>query len=196
LSGGSINYELQLSSNFKLKHLTTEAYFHHQIPLGGQQGKTAEELICNLKALAENILEPLLKQYPGFRINSAFRTEQKQSAQSQHSAGQAADIQWPKHSTKQLYEKAVWVKANLPYDQMIFEYGNAAWIHLSFNRNGNRDSSVPNKVCSYHPEGWPITDARVGATTTLVLGGLYAKGLILLAHRENDKPAAGGIIFT
>jgi|GEM_PF-1159480 len=193
LSGGSINYELQLSSHFKLKHLTNATIFQHQIPLGGQYGKTAEEIICNLKALAENILEPLLKQYPGFRINSAFRSEQSAGGKSQHPMGQAADIQWPGQSTKQLYEKAKWIKDNLPYDQLIFEYGESAWIHISFNRKGNRASSAPNKVCSYHPQGWPIV---AGQPTPITPGGLYTKNLVLLANREKDTPGPGGIIFT
>jgi hypothetical protein len=34
----------------------------------------------------------------------------------------------------------------LNYDQLILEYGgNKPWIHVSFNRAGNRDSSVSNK---------------------------------------------------
>jgi len=193
LSGGSINYELQLSTHFKLKHLTTATIFAKQIPLEGQYGKTAEEIICNLKALAEKILEPLLKQYPGFRINSAFRTEQSAGGKSQHPAGQAADLQWPDQSTKQLYEKAIWMKANLPYDQLIFEYGESAWIHISFNRDGNRSSTEANKVCSYHPQGWPTVAGRQMAITP---GGLYTKNLVLLANREKDKPGPGGTIFT
>lgn len=181
-----IDYELQLSKRFKLKHLTTAALFTHYIPEGGLNGKTAGEIICNLKALCEKVLEPLCDQYPGFRINSAFRN---QTDPSQHPAGQAADLQWPGYSIDQLYKIAQWIKQNLPFDQLIFEYGTSAWIHVSFVRQesgGNRSPSVSNKVCSYNPDKWP---------NPLGPSGYYTQGLVLLADRAQTKLMGGGTTF-
>lgn len=181
-----IDYELQLSPKFKLKHLTTSAIYVHYIPESGWNGKTAGEIICNLKALAEQVLEPLCSQYPGFRINSGFR---KQNQISQHSKGEAVDIQWPGYSSEQMYKIAQWMKQNLNFDQLIFEYGNSTWIHVSFVRQengGNRSTSVANKVCSYNPNRWPNP---IGAS------GYYTQGLVLLANRAQDKVAGGGTVF-
>lgn len=181
-----IDYELQLSPRFKLKHLTTSAVFVHYIPESGWNGKSAEEIICNLKALAEKVLEPLCNQYPGFRINSGFR---KQTSSSQHTKGEAADIQWPGYSVEQMYKISQWMKQNLSFDQLIFEYGNSTWIHISFVRQengGNRSAAVSNKVCSYNPNKWPNP---IGAS------GYYTQGLVLLSDKAQNKVAGGGTVF-
>lgn len=182
-----IDYEFQLSPRFKLKHLTTSALFVHYIPDDGWSGLTAGEIICNLKALAETILEPLCNRYPGFRINSGFR---QQNEKSQHARGEAVDLQWPGYSTDQMYRIAQWMKQNLNFDQLIFEYGNSTWIHVSFVRQeygGNRPSTQTNKVCSYNPNQWPNP---IGSS------GYYAQGLILLADRAQTAAAGGGTVFT
>lgn len=181
-----IDYELQLSKRFKLKHVTTAALFSHYIPEGGLNGKNAGEIICNLKALCEQVLEPLCDQYPGFRINSAFRN---QTQPSQHPSGEAADLQWPGYSIDQLYKIAQWMKQNLSFDQLIFEYDTSAWIHVSFVRQengGNRAPVVTNKVCSYKPDKWP---------NPLGPSGYYTQGLVLLADRAQTKIMGGGTTF-
>ena len=178
-----IDYDLQLSTRFKLKHLTRDAMYKHFIPDAGQGELTAGDLVCNLKALCTEILEPLANQYPGFRINSAFRV---QSGTSQHSKGEAADLQWPGYTTAQLHQIALWMKDNLPFDQLIFEYGTSAWIHVSFKRSGNRSVAAGNKVCSFRSEGWPNAIRK---------GGTYAGGLILLADRSHQTTGGGGITF-
>jgi hypothetical protein len=115
------------------------------------------EIICNLKSLAVNIVEPLLEAYPGFmvpaegkslkRINSAFRNYNSAKDVSQHPLGQAIDVQWfpggswkgPNYSTEKYMEIANWILKNLPVDQLIYEhtntYGNV-WLHISHSRGG------------------------------------------------------------
>ena len=134
----------QLSTNFILSEVSSRAAVSHY-PVRAQQGLTAADIVCNLQAWAQNVGEVLCTQY-GKRtllVTSGFRTG---SSVSQHEKGQACDVQFPGKTNSQIYEIAQWIKVNVPYDQMILEYaGNRPWIHLSFNRAGNRASSASNK---------------------------------------------------
>lgn len=141
-----VDYSLQLSSHFKLEDLSVKAYFPHAIK--AQNGLTLSQISCNLKALAENVLEVIWAQYPGFRVNSAFRT--RQNGRSQHEKGQAADLQWPGISYDEYWTRINWVKDNVNYDQLLFEHGNSPWIHVSFNTGGNRSKSAPNAVMTMY----------------------------------------------
>jgi uncharacterized Zn-binding protein involved in type VI secretion len=135
-----VDYNYPLGSNFILADLTIGTwvnnvtkgcYFRHKVR--AQAGYTEPEIICNLKALAENVLDPLFDQYPSnFRINSGFRTFT--TGRSQHEKGMAADIQWAGLSNAAYLTRAQWVRDNLPYDQLIMEHGNSIWLHISFNR--------------------------------------------------------------
>lgn len=126
-----VDYSQKLSANYTIANLSTAAVFKHNIV--AQNGYTVDDIICNLKALAENVIEPLRKQYPGFQINSGFR---KGTSTSQHNAGMAVDVQWVGQSAAQSLVIAQWIKQNLPFDQLIFEHGtnNGVWLHISFNR--------------------------------------------------------------
>lgn len=148
-----VDYSYQLSANYQLRDLSTQAVFSHNIR--AQNGLTEEDIICNLKAVAENILEPLRAQYPGFTINSGFR---RGSSGSQHNRGQAVDIQWPGLSAAEYTERAYWVRDNLAYDQFIFEHGNSIWFHFSHVRGGPQRRSV----LTYYPPGSP--DYQAGIT--------------------------------
>jgi hypothetical protein len=141
-----IDYDFQLSANFKLRHLSINALFPHTIK--AQNGLTESQIVCNLKALAENILEPFRATYGSFRINSGFRTHQ--NGRSQHEKGQAVDIQFPGKSYDQMFAIAQWVKANLNYDQLLWEHGNAPWIHISFNQAGNRPKNTSGSVMTMY----------------------------------------------
>jgi len=131
-----------LTTNFTLGMLSSQAVLS-LTPVRAQAGFTYQEIICNLQGWAENIGEGLLAQFGTFLITSGFRAG---SGSSQHHRGQAADIQFPSKSNLEVYNIAVWLKDNLPYDQLILEYGgNKPWIHSSFNRAGNRAASASNK---------------------------------------------------
>lgn len=126
-----INYNIRLSPNYTIGDLSRDIpIFPHSIR--SQVNLTEQEIVCNLQALAENILEPLREEYGTFRINSGFRVG---SGRSQHNRGQAADIQEPSWSNQKHLEVAEWMAKNLPVDQLICEHGNSIWIHVSFDRN-------------------------------------------------------------
>lgn len=141
-----VDYTFQLSEHFKLDQLSIKCIFPHAIK--AQNGKTLSEIVCNLKALSEHVLEPIWAAHPNFRVNSAFRT--RQNGKSQHEMGQAADLQWPGMSYDQLWTIVQWVKDNINYDQLLWEHGNSPWIHVSFNTNGNRSKSASNAVMTMY----------------------------------------------
>jgi len=133
----------QLTTNVQLGDVSSQAILS-RTPVREQAGFTYQEIICNLQGLAENILEPLIAQYGNIQvITSGFRLG---SGSSQHERGQACDIQYLNYTNEQVFQVAQFIKDNLNYDQTIIEYGgNRPWIHVSFNRAGNRPSSASNK---------------------------------------------------
>lgn len=101
-------------------------------------GLRADQIFCNLKALCENVLDPLKEKYPNMRINSGLRLE---NTKSQHNSGQAVDISFPGMSRAELYDRVLEVQQLVPHDQMLLEYltpGGNGWIHISFNTAGNK----------------------------------------------------------
>lgn len=126
-----------LSTNFKLGDVTTKPTFPHK--LKSQHKHSQQQIACNLKLVALNILEPIKAKYPNMQINSGFRgTPSLKNKISQHEIGQAVDLQFPGMTPKEYLEAAKWVTENILFDQFIFEHGNSIWFHLSFRSNSNR----------------------------------------------------------
>ncbi len=131
---GSSLYNTRLSRNYTLGQLSINTVLS-RTTIRNQNGLDCGDIICNLKAVAENILEPMRARYPGFNINSGFRAG---SGRSQHIRGQAVDLQWPGKSNREMFEAAQWAARNLPVDQLIVEHGHRIWLHLSYNRTASR----------------------------------------------------------
>ena len=107
-----------------------------------------KEHLDNMKLLAEKIFEPLRKWVRGpIRINSFYRGPELNkaiggSSKSQHCKGQAMDID-DNGCHKTNAEMYAWIKDNVDFDQMIWEFGddkNPNWVHVSYvspeeNRN-------------------------------------------------------------
>lgn len=129
-----VDYNMPLSTHFTLASFTTNALFKHR--LQAQAGFSELQLICNLQGLSQEVLEKIWVKYPNFRINSGFRTFTV--GKSQHEKGQACDIQWPGISNQEYRNRAIWIRDNLIYDQLLFEHGNMIWIHISYNRNNSK----------------------------------------------------------
>ena len=101
-----------------------------------------------MKLTAEKIFEPLRKWVGGpIKVNSFFRSAELNTAiggskTSQHCKGQAIDID-DVYGNKTNAEMYNWIKDNLNFDQMIWEFGidmNPNWVHVSYvseedNRN-------------------------------------------------------------
>jgi hypothetical protein len=147
ISEDDVTDSLQLTPNYTLASVSSAALFKHTVQ--AQAGYTKSEIACNLKALCENVLEPIIAQYPGLRVNSGFRTVT--TGKSQHERGMACDIQWPGIKPAEYLNRAQWIKANVGYDQLIFEHGNSIWLHLSFDRpRNNQGTPQRNRELTYY----------------------------------------------
>jgi|TARA_R100001463_G_scaffold490_6_gene2218 hypothetical protein len=108
-----------------------------------------EDQLSNMKLLAEKVFQPL-REWVGkpIKINSFFRSPELNTAiggsgKSQHCKGQAIDIDdtFGYVSNAEMYH---WIKENLDFDQMIWEFGdddNPNWVHVSYvskDKNRNR----------------------------------------------------------
>lgn len=105
--------------------------------------------IANLQALCQNVLQPLRNAYgcpvvvtSGFRC-ATLNKKVGGAANSQHLYGQAADIVVPNKSLKIVFN---YIRKNLPFDQLLFEYSKTAkWIHVSYRTDGhNRKQAIDN----------------------------------------------------
>ena len=104
-----------------------------------------------MKLLSEKIFEPLRKWVGGpIKVNSFFRSVALNEAiggvaSSQHCKGQAIDIDdvYGYKSNAEMYK---WVKENLDFDQMIWEFGTDMqpnWVHLSYiSKEENRNKCL------------------------------------------------------
>ena len=107
-----------------------------------------QEQLENMSRVAEFIFEPLRLFVGGpIKINSFFRSVAVNRAvggtsRSQHCKGQAIDID-DVFGHKTNAEMFQYVRENLDFDQMIWEFGsnnNPSWLHISYvskaeNRN-------------------------------------------------------------
>ena len=103
--------------------------------------------LSNMTGVAHNIFEPLRLWVGGpIKINSFYRCPKLNKAiggskRSQHCEGRAIDID-DTFGYKTNAEMFYYIKDNLNFDQMIWEFGddnNPAWIHVSFDSiDGNR----------------------------------------------------------
>ena len=101
----------------------------------------------NMNAVALNIFEPLREWVGGpIKINSFYRSVALNkaiggSSRSQHCDGRAMDIDdtFGHKTNAEMYE---YIKENLNFDQMIWEFGtdeNPNWVHVSYvSEDANR----------------------------------------------------------
>lgn len=125
----------QLSPNFTLADLTTNTALSNY-PLISQHGLTTNEIVCNLRLLCTNVLEPIKAQHSNMFITSGFRHG---SSTSQHEKGQAVDIQFAGFTPQEYWDYAKIVRDSIPYDQMILELGRSYWFHLSYKSGGRHN---------------------------------------------------------
>ena len=127
----TVDYNIQLSDNYQLRDVSIGAAVS-QYTIVDQAGLMKNEIICNLKNLVLNVLEPILAMYSNVIVTSGFRHG---DGSSQHDKGESIDIQFTNASNSFYYDAALWIKNNVPYDQLILEYqstnGGTPWIHIS-----------------------------------------------------------------
>jgi hypothetical protein len=123
------------------KHISYKegVYSRTALRRGIKNNPNAEQME-NMVAIAEEVFEPLRMWVGGpIKINSFFRSPELNKAiggsgKSQHCHGQAIDLDdtFGKATNAEMYE---FIKQNLDFDQMIWEFGddkNPDWVHVSY----------------------------------------------------------------
>ena len=148
---------MQLSEHFKLREFTRSQIATR---LGIDQSKPPVEVVSNLVALCQTLLEPLREEFGPISISSGWRNievcrQLGSSEKSQHVFGEAAD--WEARQSESNYAVAKWIEAStLSWDQLILEFASTpeqiadgegdpmdGWIHLS----NKIDKSKNRRVC-------------------------------------------------
>lgn len=130
------------------KHLSFEECTHSDTAdkLGIVNNNPNLSVIENMKILANKVFEPIREHfnepiyvssvYRGLNLNNAIHG----AITSQHCSGQAMDINMKdsKITNAILFH---WIKDNLVFDQLIWEFGtktNPDWVHVSYSKEKNR----------------------------------------------------------
>jgi uncharacterized protein YcbK (DUF882 family) len=158
---------MNLSRNFTLSELIKS---DTAIRKGINNNPNAEQ-IEKLKALCENILQPVRDHFGRVKVTSGFRSVDLclaigSSSNSQHAKAEAADFEVIGVDNAEL---ADWIKDNLPYDQLIVEYytpgePNSGWIHCSYVADQPRASYL----WAYRSEGKTKYKPIIGKAKDLV----------------------------
>ena len=131
----------KLSANFSVSELTRSQTATRK----GIDNSPNDEQLANLKAMCENVLQPI-RDYFGkpVRISSGLRVPELNAAiggstTSDHCKGMAADIEIPGVDNKELAE---WIGENLEFRQLILEFytgdPESGWVHVSYDYNDNK----------------------------------------------------------
>ena len=132
---------MNLSHNFSLQELIKSDTAIRK----GIDNNPNSDQIEKLKALCENILQPVRDHFGRVKVTSGYRSVELcmaigSSANSQHAKAEAADFECLGVDNAELSD---WIKNNLDYDQLILEYytpgePNSGWIHCSYIPEGRR----------------------------------------------------------
>jgi len=116
-----------------------------------QYGLTVPQILNNLANLAKNVYEPIKARYPRVIVTNTFRQGPPGAGkpQAQHGLGMAMDLVFPGLTTNQYYDVAVWIRDNLPFDQLLQEKaGSKIWIHISHYSGNGTQVPKQNKVAN------------------------------------------------
>lgn len=149
---------MNLTKNFYLNEMLAS---QSAVRLGFDEQFTPDQaVIDNLRALCQNVLQPLRDGLQrAILTSSGYRCPRVNQAiggakTSQHLFGMAADINVGHLTTEQLYQRIK--KSGLVFDQLIQEFDR--WVHVSYNPdlNANRRQCLravkENGVTRYIPD--------------------------------------------
>ena len=139
---------MQLSENLSLAEVMRSETAKRK----GVSNMPTPEHIENFKKLAENVFQPIRDHFGvPIHISSGYRSKALNTAiggslTSQHCSGEAIDIDMDGSSNgvtnKMVFE---YVKDNLEFDQLIFEFGDANnpdWVHVSYETSGKQRKQI------------------------------------------------------
>lgn len=131
---------MRLSENFTLREYTKSQTASRR----GIDNTPNDKHLESARALFENVAQPIRDHFGPTIITSGYRSPALNEAiggstTSQHSKGEAVDLEVPGVSTAEVAE---WISQNLVYDQLILEFYtpgdiNSGWVHVSFKADGS-----------------------------------------------------------
>jgi hypothetical protein len=141
---------MKLSTNFSLSELTKSEAATRL----GLDNTPALQIIENLEALVENILQPVRDKFGPVVVTSGYRSPEVNKAiggstTSDHCKGQAADFEVLGKDNREL---AIWIAENMQFTQLILEFykpgvPDSGWVHCSYDPgNLNRQVLTAEKV--------------------------------------------------
>ena len=158
---------MKLTRNFSLSELIKS---DTAIRLGIDNNPNADQ-IEKLKALCENILQPVRDHFGRVKITSGYRSPELcaaigSSVNSQHAKAEAADFEVIGVDNCEL---ADWIHRELEWDQLILEFytpgePNSGWIHCSWIPDQPRASFLH----AFKSEGKTKYKPVLGKATDLV----------------------------
>ena len=134
---------MMLSKNLSLVEATKSATAIKH----GIANEPTQEHLQNLKLVAENVFQPIREHFnKPLALSSGYRSEALNeliggSSRSQHSKGEAVDIDGDIYGGISNGDIFYFIKENLDFDQLIWEFGtneNPDWVHVSYKESGNR----------------------------------------------------------
>lgn len=137
---------MQLSKNLSL----SEMIISSEAKRKGINNVPSESIVSNMKKLAINVFQPIREHFNApIHISSGFRSIELNkaiggSSSSQHCSGEAMDIDMDGTtiSNAQVFK---WIKDNLVFDQLIWEFGtdaNPDWVHVSYESTGKQRKQI------------------------------------------------------
>ncbi|GGD64722.1 DUF882 domain-containing protein [Erythrobacter arachoides] len=114
----------------------------------GINNRPSAQVRKNLEALVENILDPLREHFGPVTVSSGYRSPTLNARiggakTSQHVFGQAADISINGVADRDV---AIFIRDNLPFDQVILEFPPTGWVHVSYSTRLRGETLTARKI--------------------------------------------------
>lgn len=138
---------MKLTAHFALSEFTRSESAKRE----GLDNTPTPEHLENLKTLCEKVLEPIRLKFGPINISSGYRGKMLNhfiggSVSSDHCLGRAADIDMDDSGTGVTNTEIFnYIKDNLDYDQLIWEFGTKEkpdWVHVGYRGKDNRKQTL------------------------------------------------------
>ena len=138
---------MKLTAHFDLSEFTRSESAKRE----GLDNTPTSEHLENIKILCEKVLEPIRMRFGSINISSGYRGKLLNhyiggAVNSDHCLGRAADIDMDDVGTGVTNTEVFnYIKDNLDYDQLIWEFGNKEkpdWVHVGYRLNENRKQTL------------------------------------------------------
>jgi hypothetical protein len=135
--------KMKLSNNLTLAEATKSATAIKH----GIDNKPTGEHLSNLIVVAQKVFQPLRDHFgKPIGITSGYRSQALNdriggASGSQHSKGEALDLDADVYRGLENYQIFHYIMDNLEFDQLIWEFGTAEnpdWVHVSCKKENNR----------------------------------------------------------